>query len=227
MSGFSGRDLACIRGERVIFDQLDFALSPGEVLLVRGPNGSGKSSLLRLMAGFLRPAAGDLLWDDSAIASDWDAHRTRVTYVGHLDAVKLPLTAAENVTFWGRLVHQGGLGDGHGGRHTAARTEQALARLDISHLADIPAGLMSAGQRRRVNLARLVVAPTPLWLLDEPTTSLDSAGVEAVEDLIADHLGAGGIVVAATHQAMLRRKSKELVMSGETRVAEPLHEGIA
>ncbi len=187
MSVFQGHDLVCVRGERVVFRGLGFALGAGEALVLRGPNGSGKSSLLRLMAGLLRPAAGRLTWEGEEVYRDREAHAQRLSYVGHLDAVKPVLTVAENLRFWARL-------DGGGGTMDAA-----LAALGLSALADIPCRLLSAGQRRRLALARLAVAGAPLWLLDEPTVGLDSDSVERLGRLVARHRESGGMVAVATH----------------------------
>ena len=203
MSGFQGRDLTCIRGQRLVFDRLDFSVETGDLLLLRGPNGAGKSSLLRLMAALLRPAAGALTWDGKSIWSQRDEHQVRITYVGHLDGVKAPLTGCENVAFWAVLA-------GHGNRDADARARLALDRLGIEHLADVPARLMSAGQKRRVNLARLAAVPSPIWLLDEPATSLDDAGAAALSNMIGDHLDSGGMAIAATHQSLLAGRAQEL-----------------
>ncbi len=190
-SGIEGRGLVCVRGERTVFAGVDFAVAPGGALKLTGPNGSGKSSLLRLVAGLLRPAAGMISWDGAAVDDDADAHRARLRFVGHLDAVKPALTVAENLAFWAGLL---------GGGHEANKTvDQALERLGIGNLANVPAQLLSAGQRRRLALARIVAAPAPLWLLDEPTVTLDEESVATVESLIADHRAAGGLVVVATH----------------------------
>ncbi len=190
-SGFAARGLACIRGERSVFAGVGFAIAPGGVLLLRGPNGSGKSSLLRLLAGLLAPAAGTITWHGAPVADDPEAHHARLRYVGHLDAVKPVLTVAENLTFWAGL-----LGSPDGATDAAKR---ALDRLGIDHLADVPAQLLSAGQRRRLGLARLVAAPAPLWLLDEPTVTLDGASVAIVETMIAEHRAAGGLAIVASH----------------------------
>ncbi len=193
MQGFEGEGLACVRGERLVFAGLDFSVGPGEALLLTGPNGSGKSSLLRLMAGLLRPAAGRLAWDGAAIAGEPEGHRARLHYVGHQDPVKPMLTVRESVAFWSRL-HAGGEADGD-------PVSAALAQFGIDGLATIPGRFLSAGQRRRTNLARLLAAPAVLWLLDEPTVGLDDAAVAAFENAVARHRHAGGIVVAATHAA--------------------------
>ena len=187
---FAGEGLGCIRGERLVFRDVGFAVEPGGALILRGANGSGKSSLLRLACGLLKPAAGRLTWGGADVRGDAYAHRARLRYVGHLDAVKAAFTVAENVAFWAAF-------SGHAGNK--ADIGAALSRFDLTALADIPARLLSAGQRRRVNLARLAVAPGPLWLLDEPTVSLDEASATALANLMADHRSTGGIVVAATH----------------------------
>lgn len=189
MDRFVGHDLICVRGERPVFSGLGFDVESGGALLLVGPNGSGKSSLLRLMAGLLAPAAGRLLWNGEPVAADREAHGGRLHYVGHLDAVKPVLSVRENVGFWADLRPGG----------AAAAVDGALAAFGVGHLAAVPGRFLSAGQRRRVNLARILAAPAPLWLLDEPTTALDRAAVAALEAAIARHRQGGGMVVAATH----------------------------
>jgi len=169
MSLFQGRSLACVRGERRVFQDLDFAVPPGGALVLTGANGSGKSSLLRLMAGLLHPTAGDLLWDGRPVAEDAEGHRARLHYLGHLDAVKPVLTLAENLAFWARLRVASGGG--------TLRIAAALAAFDLTALAEAPGRRLSAGQRRRLALARLIAAPAELWLLDEPTVGLDRASL--------------------------------------------------
>jgi len=189
MDRFAGRHLRCIRGERVVFSGLDFAVETGQALVLVGPNGSGKSSLLRLLAGLLRPAQGAMTWNDEDIAGDPEAHGARLHYVGHLDAVKPVFSVMENVAFWTGLTGKGGDGS----------VAAALEGFGIAHLAGVPGRYLSAGQRRRVNLARILTAPAPLWLLDEPTTALDRAAVGNLQDAVARHRAEGGIVVVATH----------------------------
>ena len=191
MSLFEGRDLLCVRGERRVFEGLSFALAAGGLLVLTGPNGSGKSSLLRIMAGLLRPAAGALLWDGAPVADDPGAQAARLQYLGHLDAVKPVLSAAENLMFWAAL---------HGGG--AAEVTRALDGFDLGALAEVPGGMLSAGQKRRVALARLLAAPAEVWLLDEPTVGLDAASLARLTGAIAAHRARGGRVVVATHAAI-------------------------
>jgi heme exporter protein A len=191
MSLFEGRNLTCVRGERRVFEGLSFALAEGGLLVLTGPNGSGKSSLLRLMAGFLRPADGALFWAGAPVADDPDAQRARLQYLGHLDAVKPVLSAAENLAFWAAL---------HGGG--AAEAARALDGFDLSALAAVPGRMLSAGQKRRVALARLLAAPAELWLLDEPTVGLDRASLVRLTGAIAAHRAQGGRVAVATHTAL-------------------------
>jgi heme exporter protein A len=182
----TGKGLSAERGGRTVFAGLDLAIAGGELLAVTGPNGAGKSTLLRLIAGLLRPAAGAITLDPAPENGIGGAAH----YLGHLDALKPTLTVAENLLYWRRLY------DG------AGKTEAALESVGIAHLADLPAGRLSAGQKRRAALARLLLAERPLWLLDEPATALDAAGEAMLGALIAAHLGRGGIVVAATHRPL-------------------------
>lgn len=186
---FAGHDLACRRGERLVFTGLSFRVAAGGALLLRGPNGSGKSSLLRCMAGLLAPVAGTQTWNDRPIALDVDAHRGRLRHLGHQDAVKPALTVLENLVLWQQLH----------GLQDAVAIGRALAGLDLDRLAELPARLLSAGQRRRVALARLLASPASLWLLDEPTTALDDDGVERFARMVADHRATGGLAVLSCH----------------------------
>lgn len=192
MDVFRGTRLACIRGERLVFAALDFAVADGDALVLRGPNGSGKSSLLRLMAGLGRPAHGMLSWSDGDVLADPETHRTRVHYVGHLDAVKPVLTVFEQLRVWARLRGLGGAAAGDGAL-------AALETLGIPHLADVPGRYLSAGQRRRVALARVLGSPAPLWLLDEPRTALDDDGVRRLDEAMARHRAGGGMIVLSLH----------------------------
>ena len=203
MSRFTGQRLTCIRGEREVFAGLDFELDAGEALLVTGPNGSGKSSLLRLMAGLGRPAAGIVAWDGVSIAGDRDAHAARLHYVGHLDAVKPALSVAENLAVWVRFK-----GGGAGG------VDEALDSAGLAGLRDLPGRLLSAGQRRRLALARAVATPASLWLLDEPATALDRESVTAFEDMVARHRDGGGLVVVATNVELAVAGARAIDLSG-------------
>lgn len=183
---FSGESLTCIRGERLVFANLSFALGAGEALVLRGPNGSGKSSLLRILAGLGQPAAGTLLWGGAPVRHDPGAHRGRVRYLGHRNALKAALTARENLEFAAAL-YGGGMVDA------------ALDRLRLTALAAVPAQFLSSGEQRRLALARLVAAPARLWLLDEPTVGLDDDSLGVLIDMITVHRRDGGLVVLATH----------------------------
>ncbi|MBR0646082.1 heme ABC exporter ATP-binding protein CcmA [Plastoroseomonas hellenica] len=189
-------NLACLRGERVVFAGLSFALAPGEALLLTGANGAGKSTLLRLLAGLLRPAEGRVLWNGAA---DGDVP---LRYLGHADALKPAFTAAENLGFAARLAGV-----------PAVRVAAALAAMDLTPLALLPARVLSSGQKRRLALARLALdgpGAVPLWLLDEPTTGLDAASVERLGALFAAHRAAGGMVIAATHLPLPLDGAREL-----------------
>ncbi len=188
--------LAAFRGERLVFRDLDFAVAAGGALLLTGPNGSGKSTLLRLLAGLLRPEAGSLHWDGEDALADLPAHARRVAYVGDQDAVKHGLTVAENLHFAARL--------------SGADVGEALTAVGLEDLADLPARMLSAGQRRRLALARLVLSRAPLWLLDEPTLGLDATSVERLGGLLGEHRARGGLMVAATHLALPVPEAAEL-----------------
>jgi len=190
VSHFEGTDLLCIRGQRPVFSGLSFALDPGELLLLTGKNGSGKSSLLRLIAGLLPPAGGRFAWNGETISADSDAHQQRLHYIGHRDAVKPPLTAQENLRLWALLAS---------GTADDLAVSRALGDFGLGALANIPARMLSEGQRRRVALSRLRASPAALWLLDEPTTALDRDSTAAFLTVLGQHLKAGGIAVAATH----------------------------
>ncbi|MCU0894371.1 MAG: cytochrome c biogenesis heme-transporting ATPase CcmA [Rhodospirillales bacterium] len=191
MSTFQGENLSCIRGGRVVFARLGFALRPGGALVLSGPNGSGKSSLLRLMAGLTPALSGRLVWNGEPVADDPAAHRKRLHYVGHLDAIKPALSARET------LVIAAAMRGGEGRLADAAM--EALAAMGIARLGDVPVRYFSAGQRRRLALARLFASPAPLWLLDEPRTALDAHAMAALDEAIARHRSGGGMIVAALH----------------------------
>jgi heme exporter protein A len=188
MAEFSFDNLSLERAERLVADGLSARVRSGEVLLLVGPNGSGKSSLLRALAGLMLPAAGHIAWDGLDIAKSADAHRARLSFVGHQDAVKPGLTTAENLAFWANMSG----GDAHAG----------LGTFKLTSLADRPARFLSAGQRRRLALSRLALRYKALWLLDEPTTALDADSRAALLGLLKQHLERGGIAVIATHEEL-------------------------
>lgn len=189
---FRGCRLACRRGGRLVFTRLDFALEPGGALLLLGPNGSGKSSLLRVLAGLLHPSEGRLEWNGQTLADDPEAHAARTHYLGHHDAIKPVLSVTEAVRFWARLHRSDTV-------QADRAADAAIERFGLGHLADMPGRMLSAGQKRRVNLARLLAAPGPLWLMDEPTTALDRASIAVLETVLAEHRAGGGMVVLSTH----------------------------
>jgi len=191
--------VACTRGGQRVFADLSFRLVAGQVLLVTGPNGAGKSSLLRLIAGLVRASAGGL----TLKGGDPDASiGEQAHYLGHQDALKPSLTVTENLTVWARYL--GGHGDAGPALHTVG----------LGGIADLPAAYLSAGQRRRLSLARLVAIDRPLWLLDEPTSSLDTAAQTLLATLMRSHIAGGGIIIAATHGPIGLDAAQELRLGG-------------
>ena len=196
----AGDRLACSRGGRSVFEAVSFDVGAGEALVVTGPNGAGKSSLLRLVAGLLPKDAGSL----GLMGGDPEKSiGEQVHYAGHADAIKPALTVIETLDFWAAL-----LGD------RWLSPEAALALLAIDHLADLPAGYLSAGQRRRLALSRLFVSRRAVWLLDEPTSALDGAAQSTFAELMQRHLAEGGLLVAATHADLCIGMTKRLEMAG-------------
>ena len=193
-------NLSIARGGRILAKNLSFTVQEGEALIITGPNGAGKSTLLRVLAGLLPPADGKI----SLSGREGDELPLHTHYVGHSDALKSALTPRENLGFWSRALHDG---------HRGMRVRLALERVGLAHLPDLPVSYLSAGQRRRVALARLLVAPRSLWLLDEPSTALDAASQDRLRHLMEQHLAAGGMIVAATHMS-LGLSARELPLRG-------------
>jgi heme exporter protein A len=178
-------NVAIERGARLLFCDLAFTLEAGQALIVIGPNGAGKTSLLRAVAGLLTLSAGDVSFEGGeGIESAGEAAH----YLGHADALKVALTVRENLEFWAAMLGRGGVSP-----------LDALARVGLAHVLDFPVSTLSAGQKRRVAFARLLVATRPLWLLDEPLTALDAAAQERVVAIMREHLSGGGLLIAATH----------------------------
>ena len=187
MLEFSGHSLSCFRGGRLVFDDLSFSVRAGGAILLVGPNGAGKSSLLRLLAGLIRPLGGTVCRDGVDIEEDLGDHRAATYYLAHADAVKPALTVEEDRAFWSAL------------NGTPNVSNQGIERLGLSAQRNVPGRYLSSGQRRRTALARLLTAKADLWLLDEPSVGLDTTSVEQLAQMIADHRDAGGFVIAATH----------------------------
>jgi heme exporter protein A len=185
-----GTDLACVRGGRRVFSGINFSVESSKSLVLTGANGAGKSSLLRLVAGLIRPAEGSLalVGGDSELNIGEQAH-----YVGHLDPLKPALTVMENLSFWVCFLN------GEAPAKYRDAVQRGLDAVGLGELGHLPAGYLSAGQRRRLSLARMLAVPRPIWLLDEPTTALDAASQERLSRVMRAHLGDGGIILAATH----------------------------
>ena len=198
-----GRGVRCVRGGREVFAGLDFEVAAGQALAVVGRNGSGKTSLLRLIAGLLLPAGGSVALEGGE-AETTLAEQTH--YLGHRDALKPALSVEENLAFWRNFLG-GELPDASKG------LEKCLVAVGLDHATHLPAAYLSAGQRRRLSIARLLAVRRPLWLLDEPTTALDTAGQGVFSALMRNHLATGGIIVAATH-GPLGIEARELRIGG-------------
>jgi heme exporter protein A len=207
------QNLSIARGARTILAGLSFTTKSGEALLLTGPNGAGKTTLIRTLAGFIAPADGEIRLEGGEADRELGE---QCHYVGHLTGVKSSLTAKENLAFWAEYLAEAAdrvpIGE---------RVSQALADLGLSSLANVPAGLLSAGQKRRLGLARLRIATRPVWLLDEPTVSLDAASTALLATLIQAHLAGDGIVIAATHLPLGLQSPTYLRLAGNGTEAAP------
>jgi len=181
-----GAGLSCIRDDRVLFEGLAFELVSGQVLLLEGKNGSGKTSLLRILCGFREPDAGEVFWCGDAINDG--QYYVDMAYVGHLDGVKKELTVLENLKV--------SLALGRPGQYSI---EQALTKVHLSGYDDVLVQALSAGQKRRLSLARLLITKNIVWILDEPFTSLDKQGIALIETLMSEHCASGGMIVLTSH----------------------------
>jgi heme exporter protein A len=203
----SGLDLACRRGGRDVFAGVGFTLAAGQALAVTGRNGAGKSSLLRIVGGFLRPAGGRLWLEggDPELTIAEQAH-----YLGHQDAVKPSLSVAENLRFWIAFFSGG-----------AGKVQDALESVGLGVIADLPAAYLSAGQRRRLSIARLVAIKRPVWLLDEPASTLDAGGRDRLAGFMQSHLTGGGLILAATHGTLGLSAAQELSLDQSVHTRSP------
>ena len=189
----SGHDLTCLRGDRTLFRNLNLHIAAGECLHVRGENGIGKTSLLRLLAGLSEPEVGEVLFADQSIAKDAEEYRQGLLFLGHRDALKDDLTALENLTMYALLDN------------VPLKSEQALAnlwRFGLRGREDLPVGCLSAGQKKRVLMARMVARQAQVWILDEPFNALDASACVVLQDLISEHGAQGGITVLTSHQML-------------------------
>lgn len=186
------KQLGFWRNETCIFKNIDIELGQGELLQIDGANGSGKSTLLRVLAGLLQAESGTIHWQQQDAFADSSDYQQELIYIGHKNAIKDELTPVENLNYIQRLKH----------KQTGTTAEQALQTFNLGHYTDTPVRQLSAGQKRKVSLARLMLMQTKIWLLDEPFTALDHSGKEILEQIIKQHLQLGGLVLFATHQAI-------------------------
>ena len=190
MIDFNGNNLTCVRTDICVFERLNFSLTDGQILFLHGPNGSGKSSLLRIMAGLLQPSTGSIHWNGERISKYPDRFREEIVYIGHQNPVKRDLTVEENLLFWVKLV----------GKHRERESvDRALSIFELYHLKSTPSRFLSAGQTRRLYLARLIASKAGVWLLDEPFNSLDQSSINVLQSIIDSHIEEGGAAIIATH----------------------------
>ncbi|GGW72931.1 cytochrome c biogenesis heme-transporting ATPase CcmA [Alteromonas halophila] len=202
-------ELTCIKRDRVLFERLSMSLEPGQLVYLRGPNGAGKTSLLRILTGLAAPDAGTVYFQGAPVSNDIAAYHKALIYLGHKPALNSTLSAMENLRFW--LAQQYLTFD-------PKAAYQALEKLGLVGLEDIPVRLLSAGQQRRAALARLWLKPASVWLLDEPFTALDTQGIALLETLFAHHVADGGMLLTTSHQPLSKRAGPVTNMDLEYRL---------
>jgi heme exporter protein A len=197
-------DLVIARGGRTVIDGLSFSVAPGEALILKGPNGAGKTTVLRTLAGYLKPASGQITLGggDGELTLAEQAHM-----IGHSNALKTQLSVAENLMFWAGYLNDAAA--------AGPPVKRALQHFGLADLAEFPVAYLSAGQRRRAGLARLLAVYRPVWLLDEPTVSLDAASTERLADAVNAHTSEGGLVIAATHLPLGFARVRELTIGSQ------------
>lgn len=195
-------ELSCDRAERILFSQLSFSLAPGEMLLINGPNGAGKSSLLRILAGLLIPTEGEVRWNGQSIVCLGDDYHSDIAYLGHKPAVKSGLTVLENLKTASIIANTNNYD-----------FTDLLMQFDLFVCRHLLAQQLSAGQRQRLALIRVLSSAAKLWILDEPLTSLDSSAIEKLHQMMINHLKNSGMVVVASHQQLLFDKFKRIDLS--------------
>ncbi len=202
---FEARDLACTRGDRRLFAEVNFLLGAGDVLHVAGRNGSGKTSLLRILSGLATPQEGTVLWNGADIRTLREEFARELLYIGHLNGIKDDLTGVENLRIGSEL---------EGRRAADEEIHTAFRCMGLEGCEDIPSRFLSQGQKRRVALCRLLLGERSLWILDEPYTALDVAAIDVVRDALHDHLARGGMVILTTHQDVeLKAGTRRLQLS--------------
>lgn len=200
------RNLSCERDGRMLFRDLDLVIGPGELVRVEGPNGSGKTTLLKILSGQFDDYQGELRWGDAPLSRVREAFLSNLVYLGHASGIKAALTALENLAWYQALAGETG--------SEAARLN-ALHAVGLAGFEDLPVAQLSAGQQRRVALARLELTPRPLWALDEPFTAIDKPGVAALEQRLHGHVAAGGSVLLTTHHDLAVQGSVKRIQLGE------------
>jgi len=200
MKMFAVCNLKCKRNERTVFSNINFSLKQGEGLILNGANASGKTSLLQILSGLLKPFSGSVTWNGKDISKEIEEFKNKIIYSGHKNGIKATLTVEENLIFWGTLLS----------KKTISKKiiYKALKEYQISHLAETPCHMLSAGQLKKVALCRVFISTVKIWILDEPDNSLDSKNILTLKKVLARHLRLGGIFILATHRNFDIRKTK-------------------